>query len=82
MMDLILFLLLLALAFCLYMLVRNNMVHTVNCEFIEYFYHHDPNGYAAAKRLNDVVPSYDYMLLKFWVYPLSSFYPAYHNRNR
>lgn len=81
-MDVILFLLLLALAFCFYMQVRNNMVLKANLEFIEYFYHHDPDGYAAGRRLEDVVPSYDYMFFKFWVYPLSSFYPAYHNRNR
>nr|DAN88343.1 MAG TPA: hypothetical protein [Caudoviricetes sp.] len=81
-MDIILFLLVMALIFCFYMLVRNNMVHSANNKFIEYFYYQDPNGYIAGNRFENVVPSYDYMLLKFWVFPLSSFYPAYHNRNK
>lgn len=81
-MDIILFLLVMALIFCFYMLVRNDMVHSANKKFIEYFYYQDQNGYIAGNRFEDVVPSYDYMLLKFWVFPLSSFYPAYHNRNK
>lgn len=81
-MDIILFLLVMALIFCFYMLVRNDMVHSANKKFIEYFYYQDQNGYIAGNRFEDVVPSYDYMLLKFWVFPLSSFYPAYHNRKR
>lgn len=81
-MDIILFLLVMALIFCFYMLVRNNMVHSENNKFIEYFYYQDQNGHIAGNRFEDVVPSYDYMLLKFWVFPLSSFYPAYHNRKR
>lgn len=81
-MDVILFLLLFSLAFCFYMLIRNNIVHSARGKFIDYFYDQDPNGYSSGARFCDVVPSYDYMLLKFWVFPLSSFYPAYHNRNR
>lgn len=81
-MDIILFLLVMALIFCFYMLVRNDMVHSANKKFIEYFYYQDQNGCIAGNRFEDVVPSYDYMLLKFWVFPLSSFYPAYHNRNK
>lgn len=81
-MGVILILLLLAIVFCLYILVRNEMVHSINVQFIKYFYYEDPDGYVAGRKFHDVVPSYDYMLLKFWVYPLSSFYPSYHNRNR
>lgn len=81
-MDIILFLLVMALAFCFYMLIRNEMVHKTRREFIEFFYYHDPNGYDAGKNFYEHVPSYDEMLLKFWVFPLSSFYPAYHNRNQ
>lgn len=81
-MDIILFLLLMALAFCFYMLIRNEMVHKTRRYFIEFFYHCDPNGYAAGNKFYEHVPSYDEMLLKFWVFPLSIFYPAYHNRNR
>lgn len=81
-MDIILFLLLMALAFLFYMLIRNNMVYKTRREFMEFFYHHDPNGYDAGKKFHDQVPSYDEMLFRFWVFPLSSFYPAYHNRNK
>lgn len=78
----ILFLLVMALVFCFYMLIRNNMVHKARQDFMEFFYHCDPNGYEAGKKFHEHVPSYDKMLLKFWIFPLSSFYPAYHNRNR
>jgi hypothetical protein len=81
-MGIILFLLLMALAFLFYMLIRNNMVYKTRHEFMEFFYHHDQNGYDAGNRFRDHVPSYDEMLFKFWVFPLSSFYPAYHNRKR
>ena len=81
-MDIILFLLMMALVFCFYMLIRNNMVHKTRREFIEFFYHCDPNGYDVGNEFDDYVPSYDEMLFKFWVFPLSRFYPAYHNRNR
>lgn len=50
--------------------------------FIKYFYEEDPDGYAAGKRFHESLPSYDEMLWKFWVWPLSKFYPAYRNRNK
>lgn len=70
------------LAFCFYMLVRNEAIHEMRLRFIDYFYHQDPDGYAAGKRFHDALPSYDEMFWKFWVWPLSKFYPAYRNRNR
>lgn len=75
------YLLLSVLGFCFFMLIRNNLVHAERCKFIEYFYNHDKAGYAAGKSFETSVPSYDEMLLKFWVWPLDSFYPAYKNRN-
>lgn len=66
-MDIILFLLLMALAFLFYMLIRNNMVYKTRREFMEFFYHHDPNGYDAGNKFHDQVPSYDEMLFRFWV---------------
>lgn len=68
--------------FFVYILIRNQLVYIVRAGFIKYFYEEDPDGYAAGKRFHDALPSYDEMLWKFWVWPLSKFYPAYRNRNR
>ena len=70
------------LLFCFYMLVRNKAIHEARLRFIDYFYHQDPDGYAAGKRFHDALPGYDEMFWKFWVWPLSKFYPAYRNRNK
>lgn len=69
-------------AFFVYILIRNQLVYIVRVGFIKYFYEEDHDGYAAGKRFHDALPSYDEMLWKFWVWPLSKFYPAYRNRNR
>lgn len=69
------------LVFCFYMFVRNEAVHEARLRFIDYFYQQDPDGYASGKRFHEALPSYDEMLWKFWVWPLSKFYPAYRNRN-
>lgn len=69
-------------AFLAYMFIRNSAVADARIGFIKYFYEEDPDGYAAGKRFHEVLPSYDEMLWKFWVWPLSKFYPAYRNRNR
>lgn len=69
-------------AFIAYMLVRNNAVADARIVFIKFFYEEDHDGYAAGRRLHESLPSYDEMLWKFWVWPLSKFYPAYRNRNR
>lgn len=66
----------------LYMFIRNSAVADARIGFIKYFYEEDPDGYAAGKRFHEALPSYDEMLCKFWVWPLSKFYPAYRNRNR
>lgn len=68
--------------FCFYMLIRNNLVHSCRGRFIAFFYDDDSDGYASGKRFHEAIPSYDEMLWKFWVWPLSKFYPAYRNRNR
>lgn len=68
--------------FFAYMFIRNSAVADARIGFIKYFYEEDPDGYAAGKRFHESLPSYDEMLLKFWVWPLSKFYPAYRNRNR
>lgn len=70
------------LMFCFYMLARNEAIHEARLRFIDYFYQQDPDEYAAGKRFHDALPSYDEMFWKFWVCPLSKFYPAYRNRNR
>lgn len=62
--------------------IRNAMVFNVRREFIDYFYDEDPLGRNNGYIFHDKVPSYDVMLWKFWVWPLSRFYPAYHNRKR
>lgn len=69
-------------AFFAYMFIRNSAVADARIGFIKYFYEEDPEGYAAGKRFHESLPSYDEMLWKFWVCPLSKFYPAYRNRNR
>lgn len=68
--------------FLVYILIRNQLVYIVRGRFVNYFYEEDPDGYAAGKRFHEALPSYDEMLWKFWVWPLSKFYPAYRNRNR
>lgn len=62
--------------------MRIQFVYLARQRFIEFFYNEDPNGHASGRRFHDEIPSYDEMLWKFWVWPLSSFYPAYHNRKR
>lgn len=62
--------------------IRNTMVFNVRREFIDYFYDEDPLGFKAGAIFSEHLPSYGDMLWKFWVWPLSKFYPAYHNRNR
>lgn len=71
-----------ALVFFAYIFIRNSAVSDARIGFIKFFYEEDPDGYAAGKRFHEVYPSYDEMLWKFWVWPLSKFYPAYRNRNR
>ena len=73
---------LIVMVFIAYMLVRNNAVADARIGFIKYFYEEDPDGYASGKRSHESLPGYDEMLWKFWVWPLSKFYPAYRNRNR
>ncbi|ATE85711.1 hypothetical protein KGB36_gp41 [Shigella phage Sf11 SMD-2017] len=68
--------------FFVYILIRNQLVYIIRGKFIDYFYEEDHDGYAAGKRFHEVLPSYDEMLCKFWVWPLSKSYPAYRNRNR
>lgn len=68
--------------FFAYMFIRNSAVADARIGFIKYFYEEDLDGYAAGKRFHEQLPSYDEMLWKFWVWPLSKFYPAYRNRNR
>lgn len=68
--------------FFAYMFIRNSAVADARIGFIKYFYEEDPDGYAAGKRFHEALPSYDEMLWKFWVWPLSRFYQAYRNRNR
>lgn len=68
--------------FFVYILIRNQLVYIARGRFINYFYTEDPNGYAAGKIFHEELPSYDEMFWKFWVRPLSKFYPAYRNRNR
>lgn len=69
-------------AFLVYILIRNQLVYIARCRFIKYFHEEDPDGYAAGKRFHESLPSYEEMLWKFWVWPLSRFYPAYRNLNR
>lgn len=73
---------LVATVFLFYIMVRNQFVYIERGRFIYYFYEKDPEGYAAGKRFHEALPSYDEMLWKFWVWPLSKFYPAYRNRNK
>lgn len=68
--------------FFAYMFIRNSAVADARIGFIKYFYEEDLDGHAAGKRFHESLPSYDEMLWKFWVWPLSKFYPAYRNRNR
>lgn len=68
--------------FCVYILIRNQLVYIYRGRFIDFFYEEDPDGYASGRRFHDALPSYDEMFWKFWVWPLSKFYPAYRNRNR
>lgn len=69
-------------AFFVYILIRNQLVYIARGRFINFFYEEDHDGYASGKRFHEALPSYDEMLWKFWVWPLSKFYPAYRNRNR
>lgn len=69
-------------AFFVYILIRNQLVYIARGRFINYSYEEDPDGYATGKRFHEALPSYDEMLWKLWVWPLSKFYPAYRNRNR
>lgn len=69
-------------AFFVYIMIRNQLVYIARGRFIDHFYTEDPDGYASGKRFHEALPSYDEMLWKFWVWPLSKFYPAYRNRNR
>lgn len=73
---------LVVMVFIAYMLVRNNAVSDARIGFIKFFYEEDPDGYTSGKRFHESLPSYDEMLWKFWVWPMSKFYPAYRNRNR
>lgn len=68
--------------FFVYILIRNQLVYVARGRFINYFYEEDPSGYSSGKQFHEALPSYDEMLWKFWVWPLSKFYPAYRNRNR
>lgn len=68
--------------FFVYILIRNQLVYIARGRFINFFYEQDPDGYASGKRFHEALPSCDEMLWKFWVWPLSKFYPAYRNRNR
>lgn len=68
--------------FFAYMFIRNSAVADARIGFIKFFYEEDPDGYASGKRFHEELPSYDEMLWKFWVWPLSKFYPAYRNRNK
>lgn len=68
-------------AFFVYILIRNQLVYIASVRFINYFYTEDPDGYSSGKIFHEALPSYDEMLWKFWVWPLSKFYPAYRNRN-
>lgn len=68
--------------FFVYIMIRNQLVYIARARFIKYFYEEDHDGYASGKRFHESLPSYDEMLWKFWVWPLSKFYPAYRNRNR
>lgn len=69
-------------AFFVYILIRNQLIYIARGRFINYFYTEDHDGCAAGKIFHEALPSYDEMLWKFWVWPLSKFYPAYRNRNR
>lgn len=69
-------------AFFVYILIRNQLVYIARVRFINYFYTEDHDGYVSGKRFHEALPGYDEMLWKFWVWPLSKFYPAYRNRNR
>lgn len=73
---------LIVMVFFVYILIRNQLVYIASIRFINFFYEEDPERYAAGKRFHESLPSYDEMLWKFWVWPLSKFYPAYRNRNR
>lgn len=73
---------LIVVAFFLYLLIRNQFIFLIRGRFIDFFYEEDHDGYASGKRFHETIPSYDEMLWKFWVWPLSSFYPAYRNRKR
>lgn len=73
---------LIVMVFFVYILIRNQLVYIAHGRFIDYFYTEDPDGYASGKLFHESLPSYDEMLWKFWVWPLSKFYPAYRNRNR
>lgn len=68
--------------FLLYLLIRNHFIFLIRGRFIDFFYEDDPDGYSSGKRFHEEIPSYDEMLWKFWVWPLSKFYQAYRNRNR
>lgn len=68
--------------FFVYILIRNQLVYRERHKFIDFFYYEDTDYSELGMRFNDRVASYDEMMWKFWVWPLSKFYPAYRNRNR
>lgn len=68
---------LIVMVFFIYILIRNQFVYIERCRFINYLYKEDPEGYAAGKRFHEALPSYNEMLWKFWVWPMSKFYPEY-----
>ena len=81
-MSAVLYVLIFFMVFCFYMLIRNHMVHHIRGEFIDYFFYHDVDGHKAGNIFFCHVAGYDEMMLKFWVWHLDSFYPAYKNRNK
>lgn len=66
----------------LYFFIRNILVYRERNKFIDFFYDVDEKGYCAGNKLRDCICTYDEMMIKFWIFPLSRFYPAYHNRKR
>lgn len=66
------------LVFLFYLLVRNHLVCNERLKMITFHYTHPSSPYLINGGTIDSVVSYDKMLLNFWVFPLSSFYPEYH----
>lgn len=69
------------LTFIVYMMVRNFLVHREMLRMIS-FYYLESEHKGSALNMDNVMPSYEEMLFRFWVWPLSGFYSAYHNRKR